>query len=480
MNPVPNTRPRVGYVAQCLEAALEDRPAGLFAPGARLLIGLSGGADSVALLLAAHALREGSAGALLLDVPVEAVHINHALQEDAIEWQRTCESLCAGLGVVLHVRVVEARALAGEGPEAAARKARHDAFASLMRPGDILATAHQRDDQAETVMLALLRGSGPRGLAGMATWQRFSSGWLFRPLLSAPAAALADAVAEVGVKPVVDPSNADPRYKRSGLRLNVFPALEACSPGATATIARAARHQAETAAMLDDLARMDCGYTVASSGAQVPNLLPASMLAALGAVRARNALRVWLEDLGLPVPSASVFDAMIAQVVDAKTDACPLVSWPGGEMRRHRDQVWAGLPLPAHDPRARLEWPGAGDGVPLDVGVGTVRLEVVDGARAGETALLGTERVRAASVQVGFRAGGERCRPSGSTHRRPLKDLLRERAVAPWMRERLPLLYLDGELACVGDLWICHGFEAPKGRAGLAVRWHPASPQGSR
>ncbi|MGI9333491.1 MAG: tRNA lysidine(34) synthetase TilS [Gammaproteobacteria bacterium] len=442
---------------------------------------MSGGADSAALLLAMHALREQGSSMVGAKLAVEAVHVNHGLQDDALLWQSRCEQLCARLGVLLHTREVDARALAGEGPEAAARAARYDAFASLMRPGDILWCAHHRDDQVETLLLALLRGSGPRGLAGMAQWKAFATGWLFRPLLPLSRAELRGAVAEAGFEPVVDPSNADSRYKRSALRQTVLPALEACSPGAAATLARAARHQAEAAALLDALGRADCGYATSGSGAggpgsrcpSTPSSLPLDRLDKLGVVRARNALRVWIGDLDLPVPGARVFDTAMVQLLDAKPDAMPVVRWRGAELRRYRGEVWASRPLGHHDPKRLFDWPSAAQGASLDVGSGIVSLQAGDPPGSGQSRLLDRERVASSRVQLGFRRGGESCRPSGAAHRRSLKHLLRERAVAPWLRDRLPLVYLDGELAAVGDLLVCHGFEAVAGGSGLAVRWRP-------
>ena len=416
-------------------------------------VALSGGADSVALLHALCQLREALAPA-----QVAAVHVHHGLHAEADAWESHCRRLCADLGVALVVVRVDGGAARGESPEAAARRARYQALASLVSDGEAICTAHHQRDQAETLLLQLVRGAGPAGLAGMPALAPLGEGWLARPLLDIGAQALRDYLARHHLPWLEDPGNADLRFDRNFVRHEILPHLERRWPGVQGTLARAACHQADSAVIARALAGIDLGAARGSS----PGTLSAPALAALPAARARNLLRGWLAERGLPPAAATHLKGILDQLVTARADATPLVSWPGAEVRRYRDALYALPPMPAHDATRVIAWnPGS-------------LLELPHGALAATSARgrgLSVDRCARARVEVRFRHGGERFQPAGRRHCAALKKLLQTSAVPPWLRDRIPLVYVDGELAAVAGMWVGEAYAVGHPDCGWVLSW---------
>jgi tRNA(Ile)-lysidine synthase len=399
-----------------------------FPPASRLIVAYSGGLDSHVLLHAASLLR----GA---DFPeLRAIHVHHGLAPRADAWTAHCEAVCAALGVPLEVIRVDARAETGESPEAAARAARYRALEAALTPGDGLLTAHHRRDQAETLLLQLLRGAGPAGLAAMPRWQPLGAGWHGRPLLDLSRERLEAHARAHGLVWIEDESNLDIRFDRNLLRQEVMPRLRERWPALDEMLARAASHQAEALGLLGELARQD----LEDLRGGPPGTLSVSALTRLRPARRRNALRFWLMDKGLPLPSMARLQSVLDDVLTAAPDAMPRVAWEGGEIRRYRDALYAMPPLAPHDPAQRLPWDGRG---PLAIdALGLVLTpEWLQGQgvvpEAGET------------LTVAFRRGGETMRVRDRT--RELKKLMQERGIPPWERERVPLVFRGEELVAV-------------------------------
>ena len=438
-----------GFSPARLREALARHP-----PMPRYRVAFSGGADSLALLHALAASREALAPAR-----IDAIHVHHGLHPEADAWADACGAACAGLGLDLEVVRVDARPGPGESPEAAARAARYRAMAERLGAGEAVCTGHHRRDQAETLLLQLLRGAGPAGLAGMPSRAPLGAGWLLRPLLDTSSAALRDYLGARGIDWIEDPGNADPRFDRSFLRHEIMPRLAARWPGVERTLARAAAHQADSAAMAEALARLD----LETAGDPATGTLSCAAVAALPAPRARHLLRSWLAARGLPAPGAAHLEQVLAGL-SAREDATPVVSWPGAEVRRHRDRLHALAPLPAHPAERVFDW-RPGEALALPFG----RLEATPARGHG----LSAARLRDAHrVEVRFRRGGERFRPAGRRHATTLKKLLQASDVPPWLRERIPLVYVDGELAAVAGMWVAEGHAAGGAGSGWVVRWN--------
>jgi tRNA(Ile)-lysidine synthase len=312
---------------------------------------------------------------------------------------------------------------------------------ALVGEGDCLLSGHHENDQAETLLLNLLRGSGPAGLAGIGASQSFGAGRLLRPMLGVAGGDIRDYADRRQLTWIDDPSNVDTRFDRNFLRREVMPLLRSRWPAAAASLRRSAGLISESSDLLEQLADMDlehCGQ---------PSRLAVAPLHALAPARQRNVLRRAIRLAGLPpLPATRLYQA-IDELVPARADAQPRVTWPGGELRRFDGFVFV-LPEMAAEPSPdeRMLLP---DSAPVALGDRLGRIGLSLGTGRG----LDPDTVRR-GLRIAFRRGGEtlRIRDGGPT--RKLKKLLQEAGILPWMRDRLPLLYADDRLVAVADLWI--------------------------
>lgn len=380
--------------------------------GKRIVVGLSGGVDSVVLL---HALSREVPG-------VRAAHINHRLSPNAERWARFCRRLCRRLGVPLTVRRVRV-ARRGEGLEAAARAARYAAFAKLTF--DVLALAHQLDDQAETVLMNLLRGAGARGASGMRARTAFRGRTLSRPLLEVPRESIVAYAREHQLAWIEDESNLSDAYSRNFIRLQVAPLLAARYPRWREALARAARH----------FARSDAD--------------------------ARVLLREFLAAKGLRAPSEAKLVDMLRQLTAAAPGT--RIEHDGAELRVYRGEVRV---APVRKPGAfqPVRWHGERK-LTLPALGGELRFRRARGRG------IDARWVQEGEMQVKLRAGGERLQPDARRPRRTLKNLFQEAGVPPWERERLPLLYRGDELVWAPGLGVDTRYAAARKRAGWVPEW---------
>ncbi|MGN6153151.1 MAG: tRNA lysidine(34) synthetase TilS [Lysobacteraceae bacterium] len=412
-----------------------------------VLAAYSGGLDSTVLL---HRLATDPA---IRARGLRAVHVHHGLHADADGWALHCAEVCAALDVAFDVQRVTVPRDSGLGLEAAAREARRAAFAAAMRPGDCIALAQHRDDQAETFLLHALRGSGPDGLAAMRPWRRFGDGWLWRPLLETPRSALLAYAEAHGLRWIEDPSNADLAFDRNFLRHRVLPLLRARWPQADAGFARAATLAAESADLLAGHDRAALADVRTDTGA-----LSVPALRALAPPARARMLRLWATTLGWPPLSAAALARIDAHLLDATIppDRQPAVDWHGRSVRRWRDALHAVDPAQALPVGWQADWDGR---APLVLPNGD-RLALV-----GANALPAPCRVHA-------RIGGERLRLPGRTHHHALKHLLQDAGLPLWERARLPLLgTVDGTLLAAGDRFLDAGFAHWLAERGAHLAW---------
>ncbi|MBK1730378.1 tRNA lysidine(34) synthetase TilS [Thiococcus pfennigii] len=405
-------------------------PLARFAAARRGWVAFSGGLDSTVLLHALAAL--GSR----LPFALRAVHVDHGLQAAAAQWARHCARVCGDLGVPLATLTVSAHAAPGESPEAAARAARYGALAGLLEPDDLILAAHHQDDQAETLLLALLRGSGVHGLAAMPADSPLGVGRLVRPLLGYRRGDLHEYAVRAGLAWVEDPSNATLDLDRNLLRHEILPRLRARWPAAASTIARSARHCAEAAHLVDGTAaELSARLATGDGTLSIPGLR------VLAPAHCRAVLRYWIRERGLSVPDQVHLERVRCEVLAARADADPLVAWPGTEIRRYRERLFALRPLPP-PPAADLvlDWSSGAD---LELPSGLGRL-----ARLPTCVDDGLAR----PIQVRFAVPGARLRPHPRGPSRSLKNLFQEAGVPAWLRCYVPLIFAGDELIAVPGL----------------------------
>jgi len=397
---------------------------------APICVALSGGLDSTVLL---HALAKLAARESLMP---RALHVDHGLQPESAAWAAACRATCAAAGVALEVIELGLVPARGESVEAQARDARYAALAGRLADGERLVTAHHRDDQLETVLIQLMRGAGVAGLAAMPPRARLGRGWQLRPLLEVDRAELAGYAARHGLTWQQDPMNDALRFDRGYLRARVLPAIRERWPAASATVMRSATHLAEASRLLGGLAAADA-LQVMDEGR-----LSLVALCVLPRDRQVNLLRWWLRQEGLRPPPAARLGAALPGFFTARPDGAPALRWDAGEIRRYRGRLYALAP-----------------------GADTGNFRLVAGQEGGLRLPVGVD------ASIRFRAGGESLRPHPGRPRKRLKDLCQEAGIVPWMRERLPLVYLGEQLAAVGDLWIDADFAAPAGAPALKPVW---------
>lgn len=414
---------------------------------ARLTLALSGGIDSIVLLHSLVALRASHPFIL------QAVHVNHGLSPHAEKWAAFCLHACDAVDVELGIHHVCIGHADPAGVEAAARRERRAVFAALDTA--FLLTAHHQNDQAETLLLQMLRGSGPKGLAAMAEAQRVP-GWRavqLRPLLECSRSALQQYARAYDLSWVEDESNLDPRYRRNALRQQVMPLLDRYFPGAARTLARAAALQAESAALLDDLAAIDAAQSIHG------DRLDCTALANLSDSRARNLLRYFIAQQGWPLPSLRRLNEALHQVRDARPAAGVCVELGPMALRRYREGAYL---VPARDPapQPRGIWRGE-----AELKLEQLGIKVMFTPTPGSG--LRRAQLDAGRVELGVRQGREKIRLAAGGARRSLKNLLQESAVPPWERDRLPLLLCNGQLVWAEGIGMDADYRAASGEPGI-------------
>jgi len=415
-------------------------------------VAYSGGIDSTVLLDGLVTVRSR------LPFEIRALHVHHGLHPDADAWSEHCARECRRLGVPLEIRRVEIPHTRGESLEALARQARYDAMSTVLGRGDLLLSAQHRDDQAETLLLALMRGSGPAGLAAMPLMAPLGEGWLVRPLLEHGRAELLAYAQGRNLRWQEDPGNRSLRFDRNFLRHRVLPLLAERWPSCAASIARSAANCAEAQGVIDLLMEEKL-YKVAG---RRPDTLSIASLGDLPLPLRKLVLRHWFRKLGLALPDSRLLDRVLCDVIGARPDADPLVAWPGCEVRRYRDDLFAMAPLPPRPPGGAIHW-GRG-GLSLPGAVGCLELLAPDGSPLDPLDLF------AAGLEVRFGVQGLSCRTGRDRHRRSLKKLYQEAGVPSWVRPYVPLVFVDGDLLAVADIRTCHS-DGSVGMRQFRLRW---------
>ena len=463
--------PSAGSVPATFTRALDALRA-QFSP-TTIAIACSGGLDSMVLLHLASSWCHAHGHTLLV------FHVHHGISTNAEAWLRHVEASAAALGVRADYRHVQIDT-GGSGLEAAARKLRYRALGDMCREhrATLLLTAHHLDDQAETVLLQLLRGSGPAGLSGMdaanSAPELLGNPELVmaRPLLPLSRLELESHARELGLDWVEDESNSDTRYARNALRHRVMPALAQAFPGFQQRFARSAAHAQSAQRLLKELAEGDLALSL------VDGAIDVARLRAMSLDRVYNLLRHWFAGQGLAMPSTAWLTEMVVQLFEARIDSQLLVTHPACHIRRHRDRLVITPKLPElagmRDPDDEgiidkkgeaFRWQGEAQLAFPDYG-GVLYFEPAGNGVGFDPAWL-----RAQALVIDFRKGGERLKLAANRPTRPLKAHYQSADIPAWERARLPIVSSGRDLLFAAGLGMdCHHF-SPDAPAPVALRW---------
>ena len=407
-----------------------------------IYIGYSGGIDS-------HVLLHLCASMAHLKEKITAVYVHHGLQLEADAWAEHCKKTATDLGVDFKVIRVDAIAGQGESPEEVARNARYTALRTLIETDDLLLVAQHREDQLETVLLQLFRGSGLSGLSAMPAFMNFGKGVLLRPLLDTPKIAVEDYAKLHTLSWIEDPSNQSNNFNRNFLRNAIVPLLKQRWPACDKTVARSAGHCAEAQLLLSEQAKK----VFLPIFNVLDETLSISQLIAYSLTQQRLVIREWFQMLNLKMPSQAFIERIQSDVISARPDSDPLLSGKGYCIRRYRDKLYC-LKVGEAEKIVASIWP---------------KMQISFSFSAGQalyfmpsSAGICYDKWQKSTVVVKARSGGEKISLPGRKGHHDLKQLFQEASVAPWERAGIPLIYLDDKLAVVGDLWISADFYSEK------------------
>jgi len=430
-----------------LKQALDKMP-----PGPEMVVGLSGGVDSVVLLHSLTQLRLES----VFSSSLRALHVNHGLHPQADSWQQFCMNLCKDLKVPFTAERVAVTATGSV--ESMAREARYRVFAASLENGAALMLAQHLDDQLETLFLRLMRGAGPRGLAGMPHCRPLGAGILYRPFLDFTRAELVAQARAAALEWIEDPSNADTGPDRNYLRHRVLPLVEARWPDYRIRCSRSSDLLREADTLLDEMARDDLESIGSHDGAG----LELEPLLKLSAARQRNLLRHWLSLLALPVPGWHQLQELSRELGGDFSQRESGFELDGVSLQQHRGYLFA-VKLGAASRPTESHWNAVDQTLKSLPGNGQLQAR----HRIGR----GLGRLHADNLEIRYRQGGESIRLPGRPTK-SLKKLLQEAGVATWLRCRLPLLYRDEHLVCVPGIGPREDCAAGPDEEGIVIDWH--------
>lgn len=418
--------------------------------GARLRLGLSGGRDSVALfsILADLAPQRGYV--------IECMHVHHGISPRADEWSDFCTRLCAARNIKLDVIRVELEQVSAKGLEGSARIARYGA---LFREGvDFVVLAHHLQDQAETILLQLIRGAGAKGLSAMPGSRTSNGVHIIRPMLAEPFSAIQDYVGSRRLAWVTDESNDDRHFSRNFVRHEILPMLEARFRGTTAAMARSAGHMAEAQKLMEELAVLDLAGMKRDGGLCIANLQ------GFDDTRAKNVLRFYFAQHELDLPQSVHLGELLRQIRSIRPDS--KFTFKLGRMAAR-----------CHKGVLRLEAamaPSGSDFVQPWTGESVWNLPEFGGVLSFLPALgegVSAAKLSSEPVTVRMRQGGERMQLDSLRPTRTLKKLFQEAGVPPWRRQRLPLIYIGEKLAFVAGFGVALACRAGPDEAGVLLEW---------
>jgi tRNA(Ile)-lysidine synthase len=425
-------------------------------------VGFSGGADSTALLHARIVIHRQ------LDVPVSAIHVNHGIHPQADEWQRQCELFCDQHNVDLTCLKVKLENCSGKGLEAEARHLRYESMSALLNPGDCLLTAHHADDQAETLLLNLMRGSGVDGLTAMPESRTLGQGFLQRPLLHFKNSALRDYLHDHHIDWSEDPSNQHLNHDRNFVRHEVIPLLEQRWPKVNQRLLLTQQAMTDARQLLEKLADeyLDTCLTH-------PFVLTITPACRENPELFKLVIRRWTKQSGATSISAYKLSSLSKQVQNAGSDNKISSSWGGWLLHWYKDQLW----LRRDEEILRcptVKWTNECNEVSLGKDLG--QLVLAPAAKLKHDIKQDDRLGSFGEVSVCSRIDLEKAVIRQDGMHKSLKKLFQSADIPPWLRNSIPLCRLDGKLVAVGDWCFDEQFGTWLSEHDYVLSWRPQHP----
>lgn len=391
-------------------------------PFTKLCLAYSGGLDSQVLLTLLIEARKQRP-----ELTISAIHVNHQIHPEALQWARHCELFCLENQIELTVLNIDVPITTGN-IEAKARQARYAAIENVLNDR-VLLTAHHADDQIETLLLQLLRGAGIDGLSAMPQIKPFGDSFLLRPMLETKRETILSYAESHQLHWIEDPSNQQKNFQRNFLRHKILPKLKNQFPGLEKTWLRSIKHLQNTKMIIDQLVmkKFLCLENIDGS-------LSVDSLQSLEKILQAEVLRVWIRKLNLPLPSEAKIKNIQNELLTARIDANPIVTWPGAEIRRFRDKIYAMSPINQFDSRQFFLWNATTD------------LKIAKDLVLEKSKINFTFQ---GDLLVKFRQGGEKIKMKGELHHREVKTLFQTWRIPPWQRARIPLIYNQNKLIAI-------------------------------
>jgi tRNA(Ile)-lysidine synthase len=413
-------------------------------------VALSGGCDSMALLFALKQLQ------VELNLSLKASYIDHGLSKNSFNWQVLCRKACKDMGILFETESINIEKIPELGIEGAARELRYQTLARLS-DGMIVATAHHENDQAETLLLQLIRGAGLKGLAGMPEFDHLKKIW--RPMLKVQRHDIESFALKNHIQYIVDESNEDIRFDRNFLRKDILPKLYERFPHAANTISRSASLIAEGLNLQQSIAEDD-SLLYFSENFRRLNL---KMIQNLSQERVINLVRWWLERNQQKMPSFKVMQEIYKQIKTIRKDAKIIINLSQDTaIRAYKNELWL-VPITENQKDYEIYWHGESEIMLPDMSRLLFKKSKGQGISMKK---LGTNTIR-----IQNRKGGERFKPAHNQPTRTLKYLLQKSKLPPWEREELPMLFIEDLLVAVPSFGVDYKYHASSLEDSYQIKW---------